>query len=110
MRLSPNHDYVTYRYAGLLELESSLPTELTNPRIVRPPKHPRSRGGRGHAEDRYVVGYSLRLLFSLPFCSVLVCFALFCSVLFLFCSVLFCSLLALVLGVLVVAGIRLTDS
>eukprot|EP00035_Acanthoeca_spectabilis_P021781 m.440173 g.440173 ORF g.440173 m.440173 type:complete len:759 (-) comp18475_c0_seq1:82-2358(-) len=40
-------------YGGLLELEATLPTELTNPRIVRPPKHSKSKGGSQHAEDRY---------------------------------------------------------
>lgn len=40
-------------YAGLLELEASLPAELTNPRITRPPKHSRLKGGTQHADDRY---------------------------------------------------------
>eukprot|EP00037_Helgoeca_nana_P000940 m.24492 g.24492 ORF g.24492 m.24492 type:complete len:756 (+) comp11263_c0_seq1:50-2317(+) len=51
-RLRVQSQYNT-TYAGLLELEASLPAELTNPRITRPPKHSRLKGGTQHADDRY---------------------------------------------------------
>lgn len=40
-------------YQGLLELESSLPYDLTNPRLVSPPKGKKPVGGKAHQNQRY---------------------------------------------------------